>query len=175
MAEKEVQGLRSVLRDMVVARTSLLYLLSDEDRRVEAEIKALASAFKPAFRVYVWSCTTGVTLDDEAVVPNPSIMGALDWFMNLQETAFLILHDIHVFLKENPPVIRKLKDTAKKVENGYKTIFMLSPILEIPPEITSDIVSGGCATPQAGRDRQTSKPCCIEGKKPGEPPAVVNR
>lgn len=140
MAEKEVQGLRSVLRDMVVARTSLLYLLSDEDRRVEAEIKALASAFKPAFRVYVWSCTTGVTLDDEAVVPNPSIMGALDWFMNLQETAFLILHDIHVFLKENPPVIRKLKDTAKKVENGYKTVFMLSPILEIPPEITSDIV-----------------------------------
>ncbi len=140
MPEKEVQGLRSVLRDMVVARTSLLYLVSDEDRRVEAEIKALASAFKPAFRVYVWSCTTGVTLDDEAVVPNPSIMGALDWFMNLQETAFLILHDIHVFLRENPPVIRKLKDVAKKVENGYKTIFMLSPILEIPPEITSDIV-----------------------------------
>ena len=140
MPEKEVQGLRSVLRDMVVARTSLLYLVSDEDRRVEAEIKALASAFKPAFRVYVWSCTTGVTLDDEAVVPNPSIMGALDWFMNLQETAFLILHDIHVFLRENPPVIRKLKDAAKKVENGYKTIFMLSPILEIPPEITSDIV-----------------------------------
>jgi AAA+ superfamily predicted ATPase len=140
MPEKEVQGLRSVLRDMVVARTSLLYLLSDEDRRVEAEIKALASAFKPAFRVYVWSCTTGVTLDDEAVVPNPSIMGALDWFMNLQEAAFLILHDIHVFLRENPPVIRKLKDAAKKVENGYKTIFMLAPVLEIPPEITSDIV-----------------------------------
>src|SRR5271157_3394343 len=140
MPEKEVQGLRSVLRDMVVARTSLLYLLSDEDRRVEAEIKALALAFKPAFRVYVWSCTTGVTLDDEAVVPNPSIMGALDWFMNLQETAFLILHDIHVFLRENPPVIRKLKDAAKKVENGYKTIFMLAPVLEIPPEITSDIV-----------------------------------
>ncbi len=140
MPEKEVQGLRSILKDMVVAKTSLLYLLTEEDRRVEAEIKALASAFKPPFRVYVWSCTTGVTLDDEAVVPNPSLMNALDWFMNLKETAFLILHDIHVFMKENPPVIRKLKDTAKKIENGYKTVFMVSPILEIPPEITSDIV-----------------------------------
>jgi SpoVK/Ycf46/Vps4 family AAA+-type ATPase len=60
--------------------------------------------------------------------------------MNIAETAFLIINDIHVFLKDNPPVIRKLKDAAKRIENGYKTIFMVSPILEIPPEITSDIV-----------------------------------
>lgn len=136
----ENHGLRSVLKDMVLARTSLLYLLSDEDRRVEAEIRTLASAFRPPLNVYVWSCTTGVTLNDESVLPNPSIMEALDWFMNIQETAFLIINDIHVFLKDNPPVIRKLKDAAKRIENGYKTIFMVSPSLEIPPEITSDVV-----------------------------------
>lgn len=140
MAEKESQGLRNTLRDMVVARTSLLYLLTDEDRRVEAEIKALASAFRPPLRVYVWSCTTGVTAEDESVLPNSSIMDALDWFMKIEETAFFIIDDIHVFLRDNPPVIRKLKDASKKIENSYKTIFMISPVLEIPPEIQTEMV-----------------------------------
>lgn len=123
-----------------MARTSLLYLLTDEDRRMEAEIRALGAAFKPAFRVYIWSCTTGVTLNDESVIPNPSIMEALDWFMGIDESAFLLINDIHVFLKDNPPVLRKLKDTAKRIDSSYKTIFMISPMLEIPPEIAHDVV-----------------------------------
>jgi len=140
MAGNDNQSLRSTLKDFVIAKTSLIYLLTDEDRRVETEIKTLGSMFKPPFRVYVWSCTTGVTLDDEPVVANPSIMGALEWFMNIQESAFLIIHDVHVFLRDNPPVIRKLKDAAKKIETGYKTILMISPMLEIPPEIATDLI-----------------------------------
>jgi SpoVK/Ycf46/Vps4 family AAA+-type ATPase len=140
MAEKETKTVRSMLQDLVMSRTSLVYLLSDEDRRLEGEIKGLANAFKPPFRAYVWSCTTGVTLDDEMVLPKPALMDAIDWFMNLQEAAFLVIHDIHVFLQDNMPVIRKLKDAARRIDNEYKTIFMLSPILEVPPEIASDIV-----------------------------------
>ncbi len=138
MAEKDT--LRAVIKDMVLARTSLLYLLTEEDRRLETEVRSLGAAFKPPFQTYVWSCTTGVTLNDEQVIPDPTIMGALDWFMNLPGAAFLIINDIHVFLKDNPPVIRKLKDTVKRIENTYKTVFLTSPILEIPVEITSDIV-----------------------------------
>ena len=140
MSEENSKGLRSVLRDLVVAKTSLVYLWTDEDRRVETEVRALAHAFKPPLRSYVWSCTTGVTLDDEVVVANPSIMGALDWFMGINETAFLVINDIHVFLRENPPVMRKLKDTLRKIENGYKTIFMISPFMDIPPELVNDVV-----------------------------------
>ncbi len=140
MAEKETKGLRSILKDMVISKTSLVYLVSDEDRRVESEIKSLASAFKPPFRMYVWSCTTGVTLDDEMVLPKPGILDALDWFMNIQEAAFLIVQDVHVFTKGNPPVIRKLKDVAKRIDSEYKTLFLLSPVLDVPPEMSSDVV-----------------------------------
>jgi SpoVK/Ycf46/Vps4 family AAA+-type ATPase len=140
MAEKETQGLRIVLRDMVITKTSLLYLLSDEDRRVESEIKILAASFRPAVKVYVWSCTTGISLDDSIVVPNQSIIAALDWFMNIDETAFLIIDDVHFFLKDNPPVIRKIKDAIKKIENSYRTIFMIAPTLEIPVELVSEVV-----------------------------------
>ena len=136
----ENKGLRSSLKDLVVSRTSLVYLLTEEDRRIEAEVRALGMAFKPPFRTYIWSCTTGVTLDDEVVLPKPGILDALDWFMGIKEAAFLILHDIHVFLKGNPPVLRKLKDTAKRIDSEYKTVFMASPVLEIPPEIQSDVV-----------------------------------
>ena len=138
--EKEAKGLRNNLRDLILSKTSLVYLVSEEDRRVEAEIKALGLALKPPFRTYVWSCTNGIVVDEEILMPNLPIMEALDWFMNLQETAFLLINDIHVFMKDNPPVMRKLKDTAKRIDNGYKTIFMVSPITEIPTEIAGDIV-----------------------------------
>ncbi len=140
MAETESQGLRNILRDMVIAKTSLVYLLSDEDRRMESEIKWLGSAFKPSFNCYVWSCTTGITLDDVPVVAGCPIMAALDWFMNLGEHSFLLINDAHVFLRDNPPVLRKLKDAAKKIEQGYQTVFLSSPILDIPPEIATEIV-----------------------------------
>lgn len=140
--------MRSIVRDLVVSKTSLVYLVTDEDRRVESEIKALASAFKPPLRTYVWSCTTGVTLDDAAVNPNPSIMEALDWFVGINETAFLILNDIHVFLKDNPPVIRKLKDTIKRIENSYKTVFLVSPFMQIPFELENDLVLVDVPLPQ---------------------------
>ncbi len=140
MADENSKGLRAVLKDLVVARTSLIYLLTDEERRVEVEIRTLATAFKPPLRCYIWACTTGVTRDDETVVANPSIMGALDWFMGTNETAFLIVNDTHIFLRDNPPVMRKLKDTLRKIENGYKTVFLISPFLEIPPELSNDVV-----------------------------------
>jgi SpoVK/Ycf46/Vps4 family AAA+-type ATPase len=139
MAEKNGQGIRGTLRDLVIARTSLVYLLTDEDRRVESEIKALAAAFKPPLRTYVWSCTSGVTLDDEVVIENSALLDALDWFMNTKETAFLVLNDMHVFLKENPPVVRKLKDTIKRIDNSYKTVFMICPVMEIPRELETEI------------------------------------
>jgi len=140
MAEQENQTLRSNLKDLVIARTSLIYLLTEEDRRLEQEIRALASAFRPPFKVYVWSCTTGVTLGDEVVLANPSLMAALDWFAGIQETAFLIVNDVHVFLKDNPPVIRKFKDMVRKLDQGYKTVFMLAPVLQIPIEMEGEVV-----------------------------------
>lgn len=139
MAETEIPGLRSVLRDMVIARAGLVYVLSEEDRRMESEIKVLGAAFRPVVRVYVWSCTTGVSLDDHVVVQERSIMSALDWFQALEETAFLIINDAHFFLRANPPVIRKLKDVKKRIESGYRTIFLSAPILDIPPELSSEI------------------------------------
>jgi SpoVK/Ycf46/Vps4 family AAA+-type ATPase len=149
MPEQDSKPLRHILKDLVAARTSLIYLLTDEDRRAEMEIKTLAAALKPPFRVYSWSCTTGVTCDDEVVVANPSIMNALDWFMGTNETAFFVVNDVHVFVQDNPPVVRKLKDVAKKIENGYKTIFMLAPVLELPAEITNDVVLVDVPLPKA--------------------------
>ncbi|MGO9116575.1 MAG: AAA family ATPase [Desulfomonilaceae bacterium] len=138
--EQDAKVLRNIVRDLILSKTSLVYLASEEDRRIEAEIKALGLALKPPFRTYVWSCTNGIVVDEEILMPNLPIMDALDWFMNLQETAFLLINDIHVFMKDNPPVMRKLKDTAKRIDNGYKTIFMVSPITEIPTEIAGDVV-----------------------------------
>ena len=149
MPEQNSKGLRGMLKELVIAKTSLIYLLTDEDRRVETEIRTLATAFRPAFSVYVWSCTSGVTRDDEVVLADPSIMTALDWFIDTNEAAFFIINDVHVFLRDNPPVIRKLKDAIRRIENGYKTVFMLAPVLDIPLEISNDVVMVDVPLPTA--------------------------
>ncbi len=175
MAEKETKGLRSILKDMVISRTSLVYLVSDEDRRVESEIRSLAAAFKPPFRTYVWSCTTGVTLDDEMVLPKPGILDALDWFMNIKEAAFLLVQDVHVFTKGNPPVIRKLKDVAKRIDNEYKTIFLLSPVLEVPPEMSSDVVLVDVPLPSTDEVERLLQQVVSKEKDPRKSPGIVDR
>lgn len=148
MAEKESSDLRSILRNMVITKTSLIYLVSDEDRRVESEIRSLGLAFRPNVRVYVWSCTRGVVLEDATILASSSLLDALDWFMNLDEIAFLILNDAQFFLSDNPPVIRKIKDLFARVENTHKTIFMVAPSLVIPPELSSEIVVMDVPLPQ---------------------------
>jgi hypothetical protein len=140
MADADSRTLRSILVNLILAKTSLVYLLTDEDRRVETEIKNIASSFKPPLRSYVWTCTSGVTLDDQTCRTEPGVIAALDWFMRLKETAFLTIFDAHVFVQDNMPVIRKLKDVVKRVENGYKTVFLVSPELAVPPELSNDVV-----------------------------------
>jgi len=148
MAEKESTDLRSILRDLVIAKTSLVYLVSDEDRRVESEIKSLGSAFRPNVRLYVWSCTRGVVFEDTNILPSTSLVDALEWFINLDEIAFLILNDAHFFLSDNPPVIRKIKDLFARVENTHKTVFMVAPAIAIPPELSTEIVVLDVPLPQ---------------------------
>jgi len=140
MAEKNSQNIRNILKELVISKTSLVYLLSDEDRRIEAEVRYLGSAFRPNVRVYVWTCTRGVVLDDAAALPSAALIDALDWFLNLEEIAFLVVQDAHFFLIDNPPVIRKIKDIFRRIENSHKTIFFVSPSLAIPPELANEMV-----------------------------------
>src|SRR6476646_8249122 len=56
------------------------------------------------------------------------------------EPAIFIFKDFHPFLsKSNFTVVRKLKDIALHLKNSFKTIILISPVMEIPPELEKEV------------------------------------
>ncbi|MBN1593075.1 MAG: AAA family ATPase, partial [Candidatus Coatesbacteria bacterium] len=51
-----------------------------------------------------------------------------------------LLKDFHPFLTENQPIVtRRLRDVAAKLKMSYKTVIILSPVLNIPIELEKEI------------------------------------
>src|SRR5205823_11970098 len=54
------------------------------------------------------------------------------------ERAVFILRDLHAY-KKNPEVVRRLRDLARNLKETLKTVFLISPVLVIPPELDKEI------------------------------------
>src|SRR5207247_3580317 len=67
-------------------------------------------------------------------------LAALDLVIEQVEPAIILFKDFHPFLsKNNFAVIRKLKDIALHLKNSFKTIILISPVMEIPAELDKEI------------------------------------
>src|SRR5262249_18007274 len=56
------------------------------------------------------------------------------------EPAIFMFKDLHPFLtKANFAVVRKLKEIALHLKNSYKTIILISPVMEIPTELEKEV------------------------------------
>lgn len=118
---------------------SCLYLVSPEETRVEAELKAIAKELD--YSLFVWSTSDGL-LDTakgtqrEANDP----MEVLMLVTELPEKSVLILRDFHLFLADpNPVLIRKLKDVVQEGKTKQKTLIVLGCRLCMPPELEREM------------------------------------
>src|SRR5207247_6677522 len=67
-------------------------------------------------------------------------LAALDQVIEQVEPAIFLFKDFHPFLtKNNFAVIRKLKDIALHLKNSFKTIVLVSPVMEIPAELDKEL------------------------------------
>ncbi len=130
---------------LIRARYPILYLVSWEETRVRDLVTQVAARRKK--KLFEWSVTAGIT---PAGTPIQSEKGrspatrdplvALDHIIEQVEPALYILHDFHPFLqKNNFAVIRRLKEIAIHLRNSFKTVLIVSPVLEIPAELEKEI------------------------------------
>ena len=67
-------------------------------------------------------------------------IAALDQVIEQVEPAIFLFKDFHPFLtKNNFAIIRKLKDIALHLKNSFKTIILISPVMEIPAELDKEV------------------------------------
>jgi len=133
------------LETLIRARYPILYIVSSEEMRVQDVIVEIAQ--KRQKKVFEWSYSTGIVpagtsiqshKNRNAATKDPLM--ALDQVIEQVEPAIFIFKDFHPFLtKNNFAVVRKLKEIALHLKNSFKTILLISPVMEIPTELDKEI------------------------------------
>src|SRR5712664_3324732 len=132
------------LEHLMRARYPLIYILSSEEKRVEESIRRVLQSRERdkgvKAKVYTWSVTEGVRLGSEPQGDSKDPLKAVRFVLEAKsdERAVFILRDVHPYLK-NPEVVRLLRDIGRKLKEELKTVFLISPLLAIPPELDKEV------------------------------------
>jgi len=133
------------LETLIRARYPILYVIYSEEMRVQNVIVDIAARRQK--KVFEWSCCTGIVpagaslqshKNRSTATRDPLL--ALDHVIEQVEPALYLFKDFHPYLSRNhPAVIRKLKEIALHLKNSFKTILLVSPVMEIPTELEKEI------------------------------------
>jgi hypothetical protein len=136
---------QSEIETLIRARYPILYIISSEEMRVQNVVTEIAK--KRQKKVFEWSYSTGIVPAGSSIqsqkhrnTPTKDPLAALDQVIEQVEPAIFIFKDFHPFLtKNNFAIVRKLKEIALHLKNSFKTILLISPILEIPTELEKEM------------------------------------
>ena len=133
------------IETLIRARYPILYIISNEEMRVQNLIVEIAA--KRQKKVFEWTFSNGIVPAGASIqsknTRNASTkdpLAALDQVIEQVEPAIFLFKDFHPFLtKNNYAIIRKLKDIALHLKNSFKTIILISPVMEIPAELDKEV------------------------------------
>ncbi len=128
------------LKKFILSKASIVYILSDEEDRVESLLKDLTSTFQPKPKLFIWNPFQGLTGEDERIDDSKNPIEALDKVIQRTEQALYLFEGLHSFLKTDLLLPRKLKDLHRSLRNRYATLFIIAPILVVLEELKRDMV-----------------------------------
>jgi len=133
------------IETLIRARYPILYVISSEEMRVQHLVVEIAK--KRQKKVFEWSYSTGIVPAGTSIqsqkhrnAATKDPLAALDQVIEQIEPAIFVFKDFHPFLtRNNFAITRKLKEIALHLKNSFKTIVLVSPVLEIPTELEKEI------------------------------------
>ncbi|MFA5251417.1 MAG: AAA family ATPase [Phycisphaerae bacterium] len=133
------------LEVLIRARYPLIYVISWEEQRVLAQVMKIASRLGKD--VFEWSINTGLVPAGTSIqsqkhrdTATQDPLVALGNVIDNLEPALYVFKDFHPFLKVcNMSIIRRMREIASSLKNTFKTIIIVSPMLDIPAELEKDI------------------------------------
>jgi len=128
------------LRKFFLSRTSIVYILSDEEDRVEGLLKEVSSTLQPRPKLLIWNPFQGLTEDHGGIENSINPLEALDKVIERTDQALYLFEGIHSFLKTDPLISRKLKDLHRALRNRYSTVFIVAPYLVVPEDLHRDMI-----------------------------------
>lgn len=139
------QQTASDISALLRARTSLLWVVTREEARVEAMLFEAAASAK--YEVRTWDCAQGlVDVTGAPVGPGQQLADPNALLAYVRDTkttrAVYVLRDMHKWL--DPVVLRALRNLARSLQgaprNEARSLVILTPSAEVPPELTGHAV-----------------------------------
>jgi len=133
------------IETLIRARYPIIYVITSEEMRVQNMVVEIAK--KRQKKVFEWSYSTGIVPAGASIqsqkhrnASTKDPLMALDQVIELVEPAIYVFKDFHPFLtKNNFAIVRKLKEIGLHLKNSFKTIILVSPVMEIPTELEKEI------------------------------------
>ncbi|MFC1705894.1 AAA family ATPase [Planctomycetota bacterium] len=130
---------------LIRARYPVIYIVTWEEQRVQGWLMELARTRKK--KAFEWSFCTGIMQAGTSIqsqrtrtAKTKDPLCALDQVLDEVGPALYIFKDLHPFLtRNNVAVMRRLKEIAVELKNSYKTIVLISPVLELPSELEKEV------------------------------------
>ena len=134
---------RTELRHLVQARYPLIAVVSGEEERVEDAVREIQTRLNKKGshprKLLFWSITEGFAGDEHHDITDP--IKALNFVINFDDRALIVLRDFHPYLK-NPMVVRRLRDCHRvfKESDKPRNLLLLSPTMKVPTELEKELV-----------------------------------
>lgn len=126
------------IQDLLAAKASMVYLISEEEERVERIVAAAADKVSgDSAPIYTWSCLYGLRRGREVVDASTDPIAGLDLFLQIEDSSPLLFKDLHLLLDGSPHLIRQLKECARILRDSPKTIFFVCPHVCLSQELMS--------------------------------------
>ncbi len=146
-ATKGDPHMREAIVNYIRAGYPGVYIVSHEETRAEAEVKAVATGTDHG--LVAWSATTGlVDTGDGRTLGAEDPMEAVTAIAGLPDNTLVLLRDFHLFLQDgNPVLIRALKDALVHAKANGKCVVILGCRRVLPPELEREFVTVDLALP----------------------------
>lgn len=138
------QVVLSEIETLIRARYPIIYIVSQEEKRVIDRLKQCADRLGRI--TFTWSALRGLELHADLLQKQSAGATCLapeDAITHIRQSddqpSLFLLLDFHPYLQD-PRLIRSLRETAQVVRHSRNTIVLISPRLELPVEIEKDVV-----------------------------------
>lgn len=128
------------LEDLIKARYPLIWLATYEEARAVEQIRAFCQ--ERGKDLYKWSCVSGI----ETLVGNGDFPGteepdvALHQFLETENGGVLAMCDLHGQFEElGYRFVRLVREVAQALRTSYKTVIVISPRANVPPDLEKDV------------------------------------
>lgn len=123
----------------IKAKYPLMWLETIEEIRVIEMLESVSQDLNKNFAI--WSLTSGLRkLDKEPIGENTQDpISALKVIQAYKDPLVVVMKDLHRVLDTNNVVYRELRDMYESMKATNKTLFIISPIVKIPIELSKSI------------------------------------